>query len=89
MFETKFIVETIVVHKLEKIFEIRLGCSAAKGEDDFVERMSQLYGDRDTFRSSGGVLEKYSFQYGRILLKGTFLSSSYSCESACIFYDSS
>lgn len=62
MFEANFIVEAIVVHELKKILEIRLGCGAAEGEDDLVKWMGQLYEDRDTFRSSGGVLEKYSFQ---------------------------
>jgi DUF1009 family protein len=62
MFEADLIVEAIIVHELEKILIVGLGCGAAEGEDDLVERMGQLNEDRDTFRSSGGVLEKYSFQ---------------------------
>ncbi len=62
MFETDFIIETIVVHELKQLFEVGLNCGATEGKDNLVEWMSQLYEDRDTFRSSGGVLEKYSFQ---------------------------
>lgn len=49
--EANLIVEPIVVHELEELFKVGLGCCALESEDQLMQLESELHRGKTTFKS--------------------------------------